>query len=105
MLFRSFYDFQDNIRSIENSLYGGRSDDNSRNTSKSLIQFMKDHNYEGLAQLESDLKASIAALDDCKTLKGGFVNNIHNEKVGVAQKAIQALDADLTKAGEWMSKQ
>ena len=102
---RSFYDFQDNIRSIENSLYGGRSDDNSRNTSKSLIQFMKDHNYEGLAQLESDLKASIAALDDCKTLKGGFVNNIHNEKVGVAQKAIQALDADLTKAGEWMSKQ
>lgn len=102
---RSFYDFQDNIRSIENSLYGGRSDDNSRNTSKSLIQFMKNHNYEGLAQLESDLKASINALEDCKTLKGGFVNNIHNVKVGVAQKAIQALDKDLTAAGEWMSKQ
>ena len=101
----SFYDFQDNIRSIENSLYGGRSDDNSRNTSKSLIQFMKDHNYEGLAQLESDLKASIAALEDCKTLKGGFVHNIHSAKVGVAQKAIQALDNDLNAAGEWMSKQ
>ena len=66
---------------------------------------MKDHNYECLGQLESDRKASINALEDCKTLKGGFVNNIHNAKVGVAQKAIQALDKDLTAAGEWMSKQ
>ena len=98
----SFYDFEDNIKSIQNSLYGGRADDNSRDTTKSIIQLMKVNNYEGLAKLENDLHASIKALEDCKTLKGGFVNNIHDAKVGIAQKAIQALDADLEAAGAWI---
>lgn len=103
---RSFYDFRDNILSIENSLYGGRTDDNSRNTTLSIINFMKNHNYSGLSALEADLKASKAALDDCiSSLQGGFVNNIHDAKVGVAQKAIQKLDDDLNAAADWIVKQ
>ena len=47
---KSFVDFRDNILSIKNSLYGGRKAD-GRDTSKSIIQYMKDNSYPSLASL------------------------------------------------------
>ncbi len=101
---RSFIDFKDNIISIQNSLYGGRSE--NRVASKSIIQYMKDHNYSDLAKLESDITAAIQALETCQnTLVGGFVNNIKDPLVGKAQVAIQTLDDDLNNAADWFAKQ
>ncbi len=101
---RSFIDFKDNIISIQNSLYGGRSE--NRVASKSIIQYMKDHDYSGLAKLESDITAAIQALETCQnTLVGGFVNNIKDPLVGKAQTAIQTLDDDLNNAADWFAKQ
>lgn len=101
---RSFIDFKDNILSIENSLYGGRSE--NRDLNKSIIHYMKVHNYSGLAKLESDLTAAIQAIETCQNnLKGGFVNNIKDPLVGKAQLAIQALDDDLNNAADWFAKQ
>ena len=101
---RSFIDFKDNIISIQNSLYGGRPE--NRNQSKSIIQYMKDHNYSGLAKLESDINAAIQALETCQnSLVGGFVNNIKDPLVGKAQVAVQTLDDDLNNAADWFAKQ
>ena len=101
---RSFIDFKDNIISIKNSLYGGRPE--NRNQSKSIIQYMKDHNYSGLAKLESDINAAIQALETCQnSLVGGFVNNIKDPLVGKAQVAVQTLDDDLNNAADWFAKQ
>jgi ethanolamine utilization protein EutP (predicted NTPase) len=67
---------------------------------------MQKHNYSGLNTLETDLKASISALETCQDkLSGGFVNNVNNPLVGVAQKTLQALDDDLNNAADWLSKQ
>lgn len=101
---RSFIDFKDNIISIQNSLYGGRPE--NRDQSKSVIQYMKVHNYSGLAKLESDMTAAIQALETCQnSLTGGFVNNIKDPLVGKAQLAVQALDDDLNNAADWFAKQ
>jgi hypothetical protein len=101
---RSFIDFKDDIKGIEASLYGGI--ESNRDKNKSIISFMQKHNYSGLTTLETDLKASISALETCQDkLSGGFVNNVNNPLVGVAQKALQALDDDLNNAADWLSKQ
>jgi hypothetical protein len=100
---RSFYDFEDNITSIENSLYGGRSE--SRNESLSIMSFLQKYNPDMHDDLESKLKAAVTALNDCRTLNGGFVNNYQNAKVGVAQNAINALDTELTKVSNWFALQ
>ena len=90
--------------SIKNSLYGGRPE--NRNQSKSIIQYMKDHNYSGLAKLESDINAAIQALETCQnSLVGGFVNNIKDPLVGKVQVAVKTLDDDLNNAADWFAKQ
>ncbi len=101
---RSFIDFKGNIVSIKNSLYGGRPE--NRDESKSMISYMKNHNYSGLEKLESDVAAAITALETCQnSLSGGFVNNITDPLVGKAQQAIQTLDEDLNNAADWFAKQ
>lgn len=101
---RSFIDFKDNIISIKNSLYGGRPE--SRDANKSIIKYLKEHNYSNAAKLESDITAAINALETCQnSLTGGFVNNIKDPLVGKAQIAIQTLDEDLNNAADWFAKQ
>ncbi|MGM9713522.1 MAG: imelysin family protein [Prevotella sp.] len=100
----SFVDFRDNMISIENTLYGGREGD-GRETSKSIIQYMRDNGYESLTALETSLKEAISALDDCQNSLGSFVGHVNDPLVGVAQKKVQALDDELTKAATWMATQ
>lgn len=99
---RSFIDFEGNILSIENTLYGGRADD-GRKVSASLIHFMEEADYAGVDDLKSALSSALDALKDCQTLEGGFVNNYKHAKVKVAIDAISTLDTELNKASAWVS--
>lgn len=101
---KSFIDFRDNILSIENSLYGGRKAD-GRDTSKSIIQYMKDNSYPSLASLETAVAEAIAALEACQSTLGSFVQNVNNPLVGEAQKKVQILDNELVKAAGWFATQ
>lgn len=101
---KSFVDFRDNILSIENSLYGGRKAD-GRDTSKSIIQYMKDNSYPSLASLETAVAEAIAALETCQSTLGSFVQNVNNPLVGEAQKKVQILDDELVKAAGWFATQ
>lgn len=101
---RSFYDFKDNIISIQNSLYGGRPED--RNENSSIMSYLKKYNPDLAEKMETDLNAAISALEDCQNqLVGGFVNNPTDPLVGIAQDKIYTLDDDLQKAGEWFARQ
>jgi hypothetical protein len=100
---RSFIDFEDNLLSIQYSLYGGY--ELTAPHANSVMGYMQNHDSEQAAKLDNDLKAAIAAIKECQKLNGGFVNNISNPLVGTAQKAVQALDNDLVKAGEWFANQ
>ena len=101
---KSFVDFRDNILSIENTLYGGRKGD-GRDTSKSIIQYMKDNSYSSLSSLETAVTEAIAALEKCQSTLGSFVENVNNPLVGEAQKKVQTLDDELVKAAEWFATQ
>ena len=101
---KSFIDFRDNMVSIENALYGGREGD-GRDTSKSIIQYMKDNGYDGLSTLETSMKDAITALNNCQTSLGSFVGHVNDPLVGEAQKKVQALDDELIKAAAWMATQ
>ena len=101
---KSFIDFRDNILSIENSLYGGRKAD-GRDTSKSIIQYMKDNSYPSLASLETAVAEAIATLETCQSTLGSFVQNVNNPLVGEAQKKVQILDDELVKAAGWFATQ
>ena len=101
---KSFIDFRDNILSIENSLYGGRKAD-GRDTSKSIIQYMKDNFYPSLTSLETAVAEAIAALETCQSTLGSFVQNVNNPLVGEAQKKVQILDDELVKAAGWFATQ
>ncbi len=100
---RSFIDFKDNIISIKNSLYGGR--EGSRDESKSMMTYMKKHNYENVTTLENSLNEAIKALEDCQSQLGSFVGHINDPLVGTAQNKVKALDTQLTLAGQWFATQ
>ena len=100
---RSFIDFKDNLLSIQSSLYGGCG--LTFPNANSIMAYMKTHDATQAAQLDSDLKAAIAALSECQKTLGSFVEHINDPLVGKAQKAVQSLDADLTAAGNWFALQ
>ncbi len=100
---RSFIDFKDNIISIKNSLYGGR--EGSRDESKSMMTYMKKHNYENVTTLENSLNEAIKALENCQSQLGSFVGHINDPLVGTAQNKVKALDTQLTLAGQWFATQ
>ncbi len=100
---RSFIDFKDNIISIKNSLYGGR--EGNRDESKSMMTYMKKHNYENVTTLENSLNEAIKALEDCQSQLGSFVGHINDPLVGTAQNKVKALDTQLTLAGQWFATQ
>ncbi len=99
---RSFYDFTDNIKSIENSYYGGRPD--KRDESKSIHAYLQKRNAELDAKVVNALTASFNALDECRKLEGGFVNNKQVPQVKTAIDAINTLSSVLIEANDWISK-
>jgi hypothetical protein len=100
---RTFIDFKDNILSIQYSLYGGYG--LASPSSTSIMAYIQRHNTAMATQLDNDLKSAVTALETCQNTLGSFVNHINDQLVGKAQKAVQALDADFTAAGNWFSTQ
>lgn len=98
---RSFIDYQDNIKSIRNSLYGSL--DGTINDA-SIIKLLENSKYANTADLKSKLEAAIASLDTCMQAPGYFVANPGHENVGKAITAINELDDALNAAKTWISK-
>ena len=99
---RSYFDFRDNILSIQYSLYGANGASSAG--AKSLMTFLKDFNYSGAAQLESDLKAALDSLEACIASGVAFVENPQSELAEKAIVAINKLNDDLGDAADWIVK-
>ena len=99
---KSFQDFIDNILSIQYSLYG-KANVNAP-VSNSIINVLKNHNYDGVETLQEKLNASVAALKVCQQ-KGAFVDIYTDKSVQDAMDVINELDEELNKAAEWIVKQ
>lgn len=98
---KSFFDFTDNMKSIENSYYGGRPD--RRDESKSIHAYLAKHNPEMDQKVVSALNDVFTKLAACRNL-GSFVENKKAPEVLAAIESINSLSAALTEASDWISK-
>ena len=98
---RSFIDYQDNIYSIKNSLYGTRDVTATTPVANSLMTIMKKYNYSGYSALNTALDEAIAALESAKKSGIAFVDNPAHAQVQTCIDKINTLDDELNKAGSW----
>ena len=102
---RSFIDYQDNIYSIKNSLYGTRDVNATSPAEHSLLNLLKAMNYSGLNDLTAALNNAIQALETAKNSGKSFVEAPGAQHVKDCIDAVSALDEELNKAGDWVNKQ
>ena len=98
---RSFIDYQDNIYSIKNSLYGTRDVTATTPVANSLMTIMKKYNYSGYNTLSTALDEAIAALESAKKSGIAFVDDPAHAQVKTCIDKINTLDDELNKAGAW----
>ena len=98
---RSFIDYQDNIYSIKNSLYGTRDVTATTPENNSLMTIMKKYNYSGYNALSTALDEAIASLESAKKSGIAFVDDPANAQVKTCIDKINTLDDELNKAGSW----
>ncbi len=98
---RSFIDYQDNIYSIKNSLYGTRDITVTEPTTNSMMYIMKKYNYSGYTDLETALSDAIGTLERAKNSGTAFIDDPGNAQVGNCINMIKNLDDELNKAGKW----
>ena len=98
---RSFIDYQDNIYSIKNTLYGTRDVNATTPVSNSLMNIMKDYKYDGYSALNTALDEAIAALESAKKSGLAFVDDPKNAQVKTCIDKVNTLDDELNKAGAW----
>lgn len=101
---RSFIDYQDNLYSIKNTLYGTRDISATTPTSTSLMAIMQKYNYSGYSALNTALNEAIAALETAKNSGIAFVDNPAHIQVRDAIEKINTLDDELNNAGNWFRK-
>jgi len=102
---RSFIDYQDNIYSIKNTLYGTRDVNATAPAEHSLLNLLKAMNYSGLNDLTTALNNAIQALETAKNSGKSFVEAPGAQHVKNCIDAVSALDEELNKAGDWVNKQ
>ena len=98
---KSYEDFKDNILSIQYSLYGAQGAESAG--SASIMAFLKKNGWTKASNLETALSSAIKALDVAMA-KGAFVDNPTSEEAEQCIVKINALDALLNEAAEWISK-
>jgi hypothetical protein len=98
---KSYQDFKDNILSIQYSLYGAQGAEKAGK--KSIAAFLKNNKWDKADDLEKALDASVKALDDAMA-KGAFVDNPTSAEAEACIVKINALDALLNDAADWVSK-
>ena len=96
---RSYYDFFDNISSIQYSLYGNQGTTANAN---SIMAYLQKYNATMATDLKAKLDAALAALN---TAKAGtpFVVESHSANAKAAMDAINALDETLNEAASWIA--
>lgn len=103
---RSFQDYQDNIYSIKNSLYGVRGTESvSTPASNSIMAFLKSKKYPQYDALNNALNEAIAALESAKKSGKAFIDAPGDAQVKNCIDKVQALDDALGAAGTWVNKQ
>ena len=101
---RSFIDYQDNIYSIKNTLYGTRDIDAKTPATNSLMTIMKNYNYSGYNALSTALDEAVAALEKAKNSGIAFVDDPANEQVYTCIQKVNKLDDELNNAASWFRK-
>lgn len=116
---RSYIDYQDNIYSIKNSLYGTRDVTATTPVTNSMMNIMKKYNYSGYNDINTALNEAIAALETAKNsssfvadiaaiekaYKNGTINSeAAYTRVKTCIDKINNLDEELNKAGAWFRK-
>ena len=99
---KSYLDFKDNILSIQYSLFGGQGLDKA--ASASIMQFVKDNGWAKASSLESALKEAVSSLDACIASGKAFVDDPTAAVAETAIVKINALDALLNEAADWIAK-
>lgn len=99
---KSYQDFKDNILSIQYSLFGGQGLDKA--ASASVMQFVKDNGWAKASSLESALKEAVSSLDACIASGKAFVDDPTAAVAETAIVKINALDALLNEAADWIAK-
>jgi len=96
---RSYYDFFDNISSIQFSLYGNQGTTAHAN---SIMSYLQKYNPTMAADLTAKLDAALSALS---TAKAGtpFVVDSHSASAKAAMDAINILDDALNEAASWIA--
>ena len=103
---RSFQDYQDNIYSIKNSLYGVRGTENiSTPAQNSIMNLLKNSNYPKYNDLNNALNEAIAALETAKKSGIAFIDNPGHAQVKNCIEKVEALNEALNEAGKWISQQ
>ncbi len=101
---RSFTDYQDNIYSIKNVLYGTRDITATAPVANSLMTVMKTYDYTGYSALSTALDEAIAALQTAIDSKVAFVDDPGNARVKTCIEKINKLDDELNNASAWFRK-
>lgn len=98
---KSYQDFKDNILSIQYSLYGAQGAASANNAS--IASFLKNNKWAKADELETTLAAAVQSLDEAMA-KGAFVDNPTSPEAENCIGRINALDALLNEAADWISK-
>lgn len=102
---RSFQDYQDNLYSIKNTLYGVRhSEDVATPAANSIMTYLQEKNYPNYARLNTALNEAIAALQTAKTSGIAFIDQPGHQQVRTCIDKVQALDEALNEAGNWINR-
>lgn len=102
---RSFIDYQDNIYSIKNSLYGTRDINATTPVENSMLSLLKKMNYSGYNNLVNALNTAIQTLETAKNSGKSFVEEPGAQRVKDFIDAVSALDEELNNAGSWINRQ
>lgn len=102
---RSFIDYQDNIYSIKNSLYGTRDINATTPAENSMLNLLKKMNYSGYNNLVNALNAAIQALETAKNSGKSFVEEPGAQRVKDCIDAVDKLDKEINNAGSWINLQ
>lgn len=102
---RSFTDYQDNIYSIKNSLYGTRDINATTPVENSMLSLLKKMNYPGYNNLVNALNAAIQALETAKNSGKSFVEEPGAQRVKDCIDAVDKLDKEINNAGSWINLQ
>ena len=97
---KSYLDFLNNTLSIQYSLYG-KADANSP-SKVCIMKVLESQKYSGISKLQSSLDEAVAALKTCVASGVAFVDDPDAACAAKAMDALNALDAELNKAAEFV---